>query len=119
MSNPFSAILKVPSRPSTARPTDRDRQADHQALEQCVSALQALLGDGDPRRGRAVEFFSGITLVAAGTILKHGLGRVPRGYIVTFIDSGRIVIGLRDRWTVDQVVLASSAATPVVDFFLF
>lgn len=117
--NPFSGFLKIPSRPSTARPTDREQQLNHQALEQVVAVLQALLGDGDPRRGRAVEFFEDITLTATGTVIKHTLGRVPRGYLVTYIDSGYIVTGLRDRWTVDQVVLASSASTPVVDFFLF
>ena len=117
--NPFGAFLQLPSRPSTVRPTDREQQLNHQALEQSVSVLQELLGNGDIRRGRAVEFFDDVTLVTTGTTIKHALKRRPSGYVVVYQSTSTAIYGAKDQWSDENVVLFSGAGSPVCSFFLF
>lgn len=117
--NPFASILKVPARPSSLRPTDREQQVTHQALEQTVAVLQALLGNGAARSGKAVEYHEDISITSSGSTIKHGLGRRPRGYILTASDSNRVVYGLKDEWTEENFSLRTAAGTAVCSFFIF
>jgi hypothetical protein len=118
-SNPLGAAIKVPARPSTNRPKDRESLLTHQALEQAVSALQALLGDGDPRRGKAVEYHEDVPVTSTGTTVKHGLGRRPRGYVLTSQNGNRVVYGSKEEWTEENFKLRTGAGTVTCAFFIF
>ena len=117
--NPFAALLKVPSRASSQRPVEREALLNHQALEQSVAALQALLGIPDPRHGqKLVEFHEDVPIAVGTTIVRHDLGRVPKYLVPLRTDSARVLISLPQEWS-DTQIAVSSTGTMTVSFLLF
>lgn len=120
ITNPFADLLRVPSRPSSVRPVEGEALRTHQALEQAVAALQALLAEPDPRQGpKAWEFHQGVQLTGGTAVaIKHNLGRVPRWFFIGYISEARVLSYQREQWTADQFVITAGAGSPIVDGIL-
>ena len=60
-----------------------------------------------------------VVLVSGENTIQHGLGRVPNGYIVIYTDSAVTITGSSlSSWTIEQLFLTSSAASPKVRLFV-
>lgn len=107
VSNPIATLVPVPQDAPAERPA---QLAD--AIWRLALTLGRLIG--------LFEFHENVTVVdgGVGTVVPHGLGRVPRHVFITGISQARIIMTPWEQWTDQQIVLVASGGTPVVRFVL-
>lgn len=94
----------------TTTRAQRTGQPNAKALER-ATLEKSRQGDRDPRSGRSVTHAAKDIVAATGTSIKHGLGRIPRGWMVTDKTAPGDVYRLR--WDRAEIFLLTTLDTTI------
>lgn len=83
------------------------------SVEKCAQVIRALIG------GKLLEYHEDELVNSTGQSITHNLGRLPRGWIITYRDGNRVIYGDKERNTDKTVFMQTGAGTIRASFFLF
>lgn len=107
---PFPIGIDAPPLPGTDRSKIGLLWA---SVEKCAQVIRALVG------GKLLEYHEDELIDSTGQSITHNLGRLPRGWIITYRDGNRIINGNKERNTDKTVFMQTGAGAIRASFFLF